>query len=99
MHERPRPSQPAPAGLVSDGVGRVGEEQVLDQEQLMAMNDGGGVSGYAVVRAVLPWREGHLASLAPDQILRELCRLHVVLADEPTNNRCTFDFVQWDPLG
>ena len=72
MHRRPRPRQPAPRGL-HFGSGRVGvdDDRVLEQEQLIAMDEGGGVGAHAVVRAA-PRREVQLARLARGSSLLEI---------------------------
>jgi hypothetical protein len=57
MRRRPPPYQPASGGLRL-GSRRVGtsDGRVLEQEKLVAMGEGGGVDGHAVVRAA-PQRE------------------------------------------
>src|SRR5829696_3749663 len=76
MHRRPRPRQPAPGGLPFGG-GRVGVDdyRVLEQEELVAMDEGGGVGAHAVVRAA-PRREVQLARLAWHPLLREMLYQH-----------------------
>src|ERR687898_3289488 len=74
MHDSPRALQPVPGGTDWGRVaGDVETDEVLADEQLVAVNEGGGVSVDAVVRAA-PGQERHLARLARGQTVEKVLR-------------------------
>jgi hypothetical protein len=72
MHQRPRARQPVAGGAA---LGRCGVgtdlDQVLDQEALAAVDEGGGVGGHAIV-GTAPRQEIHLPRLPRHQPLGEV---------------------------